>query len=119
MIAHLKNKSKISKKLYTICKEVRENFCKKHSFLWEDDLRGCCCDISADLYIALKQNGYKAKIIIGECYGSFHLWVECKNKILDLSIKQFESLAFKRLPEIYIEKISTSFNHKKRSTSIS
>lgn len=101
------------KNLYNICKDVRENFCKKHSFLWEDDLRGCCGDISVDLFYTLKKKSYRPKQIVGEYYQSFHIWTECKGYILDLSIKQFESLAEKQLPEIYIEKIKNSIHHKK------
>ena len=52
--------------------------------------------------------GISAEIIEGECYGSYHWWVECRENILDLSIKQFESLAQKSLPCIFIKKIDTA-----------
>lgn len=100
-------------KLYNICKKVRENFCKNNSFLWEDDLAGCCCEISQDLFYALIKKSFKAKIIQGKCYGCFHHWIECKGYFLDLSIKQFESLAQKQLPEIFISKIAKTKQYKK------
>lgn len=101
-------------KLYEICKKVREQFCIDNDCLWEEDLAGCCYDISAFLYDELITKGYDAKWIEGECYGCYHCWVECNEYILDLSVKQFERFSRKKiLPFIYIRKCQASIYHEK------
>ncbi|MGD2072748.1 MAG: hypothetical protein PVG65_04595 [Candidatus Thorarchaeota archaeon] len=91
------------KELFDFCQQFRDDYCQENNFDFEDDLEGFCCEVSDMLHLALQEKNIHTRIIEGNCYGCFHHWLEYKNWIIDLTIKQFELEAEKRLPYIFIQ----------------
>ena len=102
------------KEIINILYQIRNGYCKENYLEYEEDLRGECYNVSdfAQEILCLKYD-IKIDMIKGRCYGCEHYWLEYENYIIDLSIKQFESIAKKALPYIYLEEIQKSKHHLK------
>lgn len=100
-------------------KNIILKICQKVRYKWEEelsslDLASFCCDVSEDLHYALLEHNIKTIIKEGECYDCFHVWLEYKGNIIDLTIKQFERFSRnKDLPKIFIKPISKCYQYKR------